>query len=412
MGSQTAKEVNTKPVINKIEEVKIHTTVPIETDKIKLCSKCGREIILKQGKDHPYWWHTDGNGSCSKVIKREKVLSTNKDSITTICHTCNKEVNLRWSKNGKPYWKHLIEEDCIPSSNESITHRFAKEELTRKINNKEVITMLTTCQRCSSVHEDNISKNVVKAQVEYKYNNINGEKAIFDIACLNVEGKISFGIEIFYKHETDNKMARMGVKWYEVLAVDVLRSVGENNIKLTNNIKLINCDNLSCMSLSETALKLGYLEEPISENEALALINFVSDRSWKMYSDINPNLKLDIWESFVNRKCCLKCGRSENTKIKKPYCVECYKQINQDKINASAIKQKLKWLNNVPQWDGKDKSCYYCSKTYINVEDNIYLEKFWGSNNKVAVKLKYDGFKLRCCTVCLYEKLKRQGIKL
>lgn len=404
-----------KQVENPIEETKtvpspVLETISPPTPRKKKCNKCGREIILKSGTEHPYWWHTDGMGSCSKTIKRDKTVavsnSANGNNVTTICHSCNKTVELRWSKNGKPYWKHLIDEDCIPNFNESITHRYAKEELARKINDSEDVRFITSCQRCGFKYEETIPKDTVEVVTEYKYNNPNGEKAIFDIACIDKDSKIVLGIEIFYKHETNNLMARKGVKWVEVMAVDVLKILNQRSFTLNNNQKIPKCEGLSCLPLSQVALDLGYLVEPIPEIKSLNFINQISGRSWRIYPLVNPETRLDIWQSFIERKCCLRCGRTEETKIKKPYCIECYRAINAIEGQIPFLKNKLGWINNIPEC-GSDKSCFYCEKTYTDVEDNVQLEKFWGPDNKVSTKLRYREQELRCCTICLDEKLNR-----
>jgi uncharacterized protein YjhX (UPF0386 family) len=303
-----------------------------------------------------------------------------------------------------------VDNGCIPTSSESITHRYAKEELAKAITNGVDVKFSTTCERCGTNYEEDLPEEVSRVVTEYKYNNPNKEKAIYDIACLDANGNLVIGIEIFYKHETDNKIARMGTQWYEVSAVDVLKVITQPSFTLNNNIKLSKCDNLSCVSLVQTAINLGYLVEPILENEILALINLADGRGWSIYPAHNPGANMDIWESFVKRKCCLKCGRREDTKIKKPFCIECYKEISSDKNKGLELRAKLKWLNNVPPYSEQDRSCFYCNKTYLDVEDNIHLEKFWGIDRRVSTKLRYNGSDLRCCTVCLYEKLKRQGL--
>lgn len=392
----------------------------------KSCSKCNREIMLKQGTMHPYWWHTDGKGSCSKTNIRQtnssvsgvnticENIEINKpvssDTLNTICHTCNKEVELKWSRNGKPFWKHLADEGCFPSTSESITHRFAKEQLAKVITNGADVKFKTTCERCGFNYEEDIPKEVSQVVTEYKYNNPNKEKAIFDIACLDKHGNIVIGIEIFYKHETDNKIARMGTKWYEVSAIDVLKFIKLPSFVLNNNIKMSKCDGLSCLSLVQTAINLGYLDEPIPESEILILVNLASGKGWNTYPNFNPSTKVDIWESFIKRNCCLKCGRTENTKIKKPYCVDCYKEINLNRNRIKELNDKLKWLNNAPPYSDQDKSCFYCNRTYMDVEDNIHREKFWGPDRRVSTKLRYNNTDIRCCMVCLSEKLVRLGL--
>ena len=403
-----------KQIENPIEETKtipspVLETISPPTPRKKKCNKCGREIMLKSGTEHPYWWHTDGMGSCSRKIKQSEEVKVHTDSLTTLCHNCDKTVELRWSKNGKPYWRHLVDEDCVSISNESITHRYAKEDLVRRINNCEDIKIVTNCQRCGAKFEETIPEDTEKAVVEHRYNNINGEKAIFDIACLNKEGQIVLGIEIFYKHETNNKMARQGIKWVEVMAVDVLKIGTGFSFTLNNNLKLPRCEGISCLPLSQVALDLGYLVEPIPENKALSFINLISNRSWRIYPSIAPETKLSEWKTFTDRKCCLRCGRTEETKYKKPFCVQCYKDINRINSQIPFFKSRLGWLDNIPDY-GHNKACAYCEKTYMNVEDNIRLEKYWGSDNRVSTKLRYKDQELRCCTVCLEEKLIRLNI--
>ena len=57
-----------KQIENPIEETKtvpspVLETISPPTPRKKKCNKCGREIMLKSGTEHPYWWHTDGMGS-------------------------------------------------------------------------------------------------------------------------------------------------------------------------------------------------------------------------------------------------------------------------------------------------------------------------------------------------------------
>jgi len=294
------------------------------------------------------------------------------------CDICNEDIILCWGNIVTSYWRHLINTHHDHSPNtESFNHKFAKNILTKYLNNKN---------RCSFIHicDDtiiNIPKNVIIFQLEVPYNNCR-----FDIGGFDKDNNLIFGIEIYYTHKTTNTKSRNDIEWVEIKANDVIDNLDRENI--SNDIIITDHSEKECchkrfiekLSLLQIATNLNYLTKNNPYNKEItklliALNGFYYVKiMWYLYGnscecnnsycDTCNNLKNkqhanELWAEFLSRKQCLSCGQDHHTTQQKPFCYGCYIKIKNGK------KDKLIKI----RMPNKDKE--YTKKKLIEINDKI-----------------------------------------
>jgi hypothetical protein len=364
---------------------------------------------------------------------------------TKICDSCNEDLVLCWGNEISLYVRHKSDKSCEKTATESFLHKWAKELLVTSLNRGDSISFVTNCSRCMSEVLTLIpDEKELEFKEEVSYISPTGERSIFDVAGLDSEGKVIFGIEVFYKHRTTRITAREGIPWVEVRAENVIttlvNSVG-SDFKLPSIRNISSCRDKYCIPLEDLAFKLNYAflnRKYACEARRLVDIairgSYVADtvgyNSTNWSEDDPPYMRQgpEIWAAFLRRKCCLRCGgKDDNVAFGRSYCLSCYKEIRriednyekeEDRILVSDdIKRQLRvafsWLNQVPGGWGIGSPCYFCGRNYMNFEENERYEHLWDpGSNYVDGRVWWFGDKKCCCTVCLDEQVKLRNIKI
>lgn len=371
------------------------------------------------------------------------------------CDDCHKPIVLRWGEERCFHWAHLSKGECKSVSiGESATHKLAKKKLIDFLRVGGNLSFECRCSRCFRAYVDKVPKFTnmdIRFEEEVKYDSteISTMPCVWDVAAIDGDGKIAFAIEILYKHKTSNILARENVSWFEISAVDILNALDVKDFPVSlsfSNKRSVLCKNSLCISLTEIASKLGYLNDSRAYacearrvvDEAILGYYNVDCKLWQLHSieddndDIDPSdikkvlaEKRELWKELLIRKRCMRCQKSWNTSYKKPFCLSCYKLIKEDnkdikekferKTTSIACKEKLRkqlqWLNDVPGGWSNGSSCYFCERSYVNVEENETFKEFWNpTSNYVCGYVWWFGEKKRCCTVCLDSELRTRGI--
>lgn len=110
------------------------------------------------------------------------------------------------------------------------------------------------------------------------------------------------------------------------------------------------------------------------------------------------------WDNFVVKQVCLKCEKVQKTRPDRPFCLDCYRIIAQDKSEEVILSvgkerrrtllNKYRWLDGVQQAQSTKASCVICNKKSFDSPQSNYV--FWFG-------------KRRICTVCLSTETEKRA---
>lgn len=293
-------------------------------------------------------------------------------NVKYFCVDCGSPLLYKNGDKKRPYFSHRPGESCSGSSNsgggEGDIHYEAKHKLIKFLNEGGEYILSTECSICSLEYESKISLEMfgaIKAIGEHRVENM-----IYDIALLDGEHNVKYIIEIKDSHSTKERPE----PWCEINASTIYYQPLENG-KVLKNDRTMKCDR-QCMSMSEIAKQLGYLnfDIPISEILISSCCNWArpvkSEIIWQTEYDYEYNINKNnnhIWADFLRREKCLYCSGRHATEKFRPFCLNCWKDINNGKCDTDTeiclersvlnhYKKEYKWLYNVPEISKEDKS--------------------------------------------------------
>ena len=188
-------------------------------------------------------------------------------------------------------------------------------------------------------------------------------------------------------------------------------------------------------TIRDLAIELGYLcvgDYPYSckarelMDKAMKGKYKIATESWflKYDDDLDKEYVNTLMRSLLWYKECIRCEKAHQTIWGKPFCDLCRDQTKKDKYrdceNALiaidnkykfTLRDKFKWLADVPgNWSNGTK-CFFCNENYIDFDINEKYQKFWEPNsNYVNGYVWYFGEDKCCCTVCLDKQCKDRKI--
>lgn len=185
------------------------------------------------------------------------------------CPTCDNNLILCWGPKTDPYFRHEITVDCDikpKKVEESLFHNLAKKLLCENLNKGIKITFVRKCVKCNN--KFNITHSSILIWECEKRIDSNGNVGVLDIAGFE-DGDIIFGIEIYYKHRTNNIKAREGIEWVELDTEEVLDEVYREEIEkhiILTDIRLFTCDD--CINHIQSKNELVKQEEYLKKQES------------------------------------------------------------------------------------------------------------------------------------------------
>jgi hypothetical protein len=362
------------------------------------------------------------------------------------CEECKEEIVLCWGEKTKPYWRHLKKSTSCnnKSLGESVTHKLAKEYLVNFLNKGGTIQFQNKCNKCKREFETNLIGGRLKFQAEIAHTSSDDKICVFDVAGLNSKDQIIFGIEVYYKHKTDNSSeARKYIEWFEVTAEDVLDTLDDDKVGksiILNNCRVINqCENYYCITIRDMARCLGYVDlySPYS-HEVYKFIDIAkkgkyakdifiwNTKGWDKNSQLYEKTQ-ELRKQTASTKVCLSCEKKNaEISIWKPFCKLCWQIIKREEEKGEYIASNwqeatdmrqdasnaLFWLRDVPANWNVGTPCFYCKRTYCDTKENEDFKEFWETDcNYVKGYIFWYG-KRCCCSVCLIDQFEKAKIKI
>ncbi len=354
------------------------------------------------------------------------------------CPECGQECVYKCGEKNKPHWAHLPNQKCELKGdqlNESLNHKYAKNQLCEYLNQNNSILITQKCCQCLEELSPVKIQNV-KAIEEYKYSEKSQNKV--DIGIFK-EDEFNCAIEIYLSHKTDENK-REDIIWYELDANEVINNLTNNNNIFKCLRREIKCNKQYCLSIEEIAIKFGYLEinTDFYENECRKIIDMAisgkykkEERIWnnncRNYSDISiTNYEGGrYWDILKRNEKCIRCSKKNEIQYKRPYCRDCYNHLFRDGNNSditykhclSNKKKQLRsklgcFMDSLDNYNG-GYICSICKRDWLNRKLNDEFKNYWkiGTNHvdcKVWWYGKYgkNGKHKSCCTVCLEANFK------
>ena len=260
------------------------------------------------------------------------------------CPLCGKPIILCWGPFIKPYWRHkssIVNQTCkcdLNGEGESDTHLHAKKLLITYLQSGGTCIFTHMCRNNKIKRYTISSTRATKSfETEVSYKNCR-----FDIGGFNDKGELCFGIEIRYKHATDNIINRNDIHWVEVGAIDVISWLDHkfppDQIDLSDDKICPGCD-IKNFQLKQFALEMNYLieTEDIPEVKYLQIKQKGCYNIYQVYgkkSFPSPD-HLKLWATFESRKKCICCYVTHEVTNNNPYCNNCYKNKTNIKITTT-----------------------------------------------------------------------------
>lgn len=370
----------------------------------------------------------------------------------TTCDHCTKEVVLCWGeKITAPYWRHPAgTSDSHQAFCESATHKLAKKLLS------EYLTGGGKCVYRHGCHSDLkiADEACVKFVEEYTYKDVR-----WDIACLDVEDCLLFGIEIRVTHVVNKITTRDEVPWVEVSANEVLTLL--DKAETPREITLLNLSSTEpcCLRkfivprqitpdppraplvvprpkktapLLDFARHLGFLVETVPPHEILRRMamqgQWVKRGHWQERGN-SKTYQSEIAKEFLSRNKCLRCKRRYTTETCfKPYCGKCYHTIKNDDIYEEdtveieqtlkmQIREKMLWMSPIPSDWETNQMCMMCGKgdrqeipkmRILTKEEEAFNPITGG--NCINLTTWWFGEDKRICEICFETECRQRGL--
>lgn len=350
---------------------------------------------------------------------------------TRLCRECNKDTELSWRDDKTPYWKHIKRNiHCTMDYAQSSLHKMVKDFLINYISLGGQIEFMYNCHYCKSFLTPSLlCDSEISCQEDIPYVNLIDEKHYFDIAGVNKEGQIVFGIDILHKFKSENSIANMGIPWFEIHIGDVLDQIDTaNNILTLRHYRNVTaCSSDICKW--RTGNGLGYLNRrsvygsPARRilDEAVLGASKPDILEWNTRGHRDIKRCSELWDFFLACQVCIRCDVFCKTRIGRPFCSKCYIEVfNYTPIgisqripsdNKNYYLEKLKWLSDVPGEWKRGSPCFFCKRKYRTKEENRKFSSFWEyGTHYVNSRVFWDGSYRKCCTVCLDQRLRKDGL--
>lgn len=355
------------------------------------------------------------------------------------CFECKDEILLVWDNTIKPYFTHTHNPTCTSTSaimGELRVHagKCLVDFLSTFGNTLVFTTKCKCCYRTLIEKYENIA--FVSLNYVYVYQ---GKRFFLDVACFDITSNLIFAV--MFRNSvncTSDAMATLNVPWVSVSVLDLITksafAASSSIYQLRNYCMTERCYDPACLTLRELAYSLGYLITHRAYScpsrkflDIAATGRFSPDidmwysAGWTTLAGIPAEGIIKLWNSFLRRNCCLRCGIKAHVEYKKPYCLGCFIKSGSDKVplvrtNAGIeakrdLNAAFMWLNGVPSVSLEER-CFFCNRTYTLPEDNISHSEFWEPDtNRVEATTWWHGEKKRCCTLCLVDKTLEYGIE-
>lgn len=251
------------------------------------------------------------------------------------CTDCSGTLILCYGDQINPYVRHKTKNKNINSNGcsanlESCIHKYAKKLLCIYLNRKIISKNVIYNDRCYCKSINNIEQ-YMDLTLDYKeevtYKNIR-----FDIAGINKNNEIKFGIEIYYKHKTINIDDRNDIPWIEIDAYEIIKFLDVNNVPLKlilNNIRtsVIKCDNKICMPNRDLSREVLY-KYIQNKNNIIIYTNNCHCKSYNII-DIYVNMKLKFNKKILYNDVIIDIGGfDENNNLQ--FGIICDKEISKN----------------------------------------------------------------------------------
>lgn len=290
---------------------------------------------------------------------------------------------------------------------ESAKHKLAKELIAEHLNSDGGLAVTETCCRCYQ----QVTVQIKKSHKVVLEKQLPGGGGVADVALLGPDDSVNFVIEIYETHRT----AFRGVEWVELKADDVLEAW--DTTRLGGNMRVEGarqdyaCGQQGCYDIQELAQKLGYLHvnPPDYNNEAerevdAAMRGFYEQDGGRFWELGEASHDGSLWKDFLDRGVCMRCERGWDGSKYRPFCRTCYREVafgetdeEPTRVSVSIeeknrLRQKYKWLNQIPKAWSFGTPCHVCKKDWT------------GPNQAEDVKAYVWWFGKRCiCSKCLEE---------
>lgn len=337
---------------------------------------------------------------------------------TIICPDCHDTAILSRGEARTLSMRHVnVGNNINPCAAQGLNHIRAKELLQAHLIKGGKILIRSTCFLCHRTKATNYYMQAASSIVlEHRYNN-----SIFDVASV-LNDNIVFGVEIYNTSKSNNIHERSNIAWFKVDVDQVLD--GLNVIECSrllylddkrNDVgtKCVQCQSVQQYTIQELAVELGYKTITSAyPTESRKLLDccagcYTCNESWNTRGKTNDILRLQ----FVAKQQCLKCLRRYETGKFKPFCVTCYKNI-EDEPNAqieievgneekNRCIKLFRWLDDIPGDYSYGVPCAICQRNYTTDQENELYNKYRQDSNYVKGYTWWFGGKKRCCTVCL-----------
>lgn len=148
---------------------------------------------------------------------------------TDNCSNCKGVIIFCYGKIRKPYWRHHVKSLCKQKiEGESAIHKICKKSILEFLRKGGKISMIGPCHKCEKL----ILKEVPKCHYYQEEVLIPNGTFRFDIAGMDSNGKIIFGIEVWCSNRTSysgSVDARNLCEWYEIKTEEIESKLGYGN---------------------------------------------------------------------------------------------------------------------------------------------------------------------------------------
>lgn len=300
---------------------------------------------------------------------------TNSEYIRMVC---NKPVFPKRGTVNRWHFSHYSDTTCTFHNNESDEHSAAKYKLYELLKNKIPITIKgAKCRNCNSRKEE--------TQIEYTDNDIVKVEYSLENGCrADVTIVDRYIFEIFVTSRTKTKRSD---PWFEIHAEEVLdgKTIFKDikyyqccEKKYKKPHKYITSSNTSitqhdiCKLYVDIRLVREYRDISLYSQW---LLEEAVEGKYKLYYEFNSGIKNPehyLWIIIsVNKKCVL-CDCKTNGIMYRPYCLDCYRKVQSEKVIWSfwekvsyerkmKLREQLSWISTLEKYQN-DNICKVCNK--------------------------------------------------
>ena len=310
-----------------------------------------------------------------------------------ICENCNENMIYCSGPIKGSYLRHKSGSICKSNGGESTIHKLCKKIIKESLEKGNTLIINKICE-CDSIILNVKLEEGDKVIEEYRDDN-----NIYDLVIFNNEIKLV--IEIYHTHKQIRKRDFVELKTSEILT---------NTNNFTYNYQCNNCNSIKLRKRMNHYEKiLGIIsEETISETMKEIWQIAIDGKCNAMIKQYNTkNYKKDLcwdknsfWNEFIRHQRCIKCLNNTKTSYFKPFCISCFKNVNNEKeycrMTLLQFQPRLRYIFNklnIPSGIERNYDlCKICNKNYCN---NLF---YWNISDLNKYK--------HICYYCLYNSIK------